>query len=394
MRPGISRFALLGAATAVLALIRPANQVVPPRRAATAAPRGALARAALTDRRVRRGRRRPARRRGRRSTSVRYDDFAVARGGQARACRSSGRSPRPHRPAGERSRVADARRRRRAKSPREGAVPVVRGRPRAVLRRGKPAEHEDLISLSDRLWGWDSDYEHPGRGGVGRRSRTQVGIRPRCARRLLEGALAAALRGPDGTRVDRGSATRRAGAAGRAPARCPTPTEGEPIPSEYQSAQISTPDSSIREVWTSPTEHHVVFDDPAKAAQLDGQRPTGRRALRRVPRPLVEPVARPADGPLVEALPAALAVAPRGSRRRRMAAAAELVGDARAGPRRPRDAARDRDGRLGGARLRRPRRSRVRPLRRRRPARREDGRSEGAASTTSSASSSAFRTSR
>ena len=47
----------------------------------------------------------------------------------------------------------------------------------------------------------------------------------------------------------------------------PTPTEGEPIPSEHMSAQLSTPDQSIREVWTSPTEHHVVFDDPSKAAQ-------------------------------------------------------------------------------------------------------------------------------
>ena len=44
----------------------------------------------------------------------------------------------------------------------------------------------------------------------------------------------------------------------------PEPTEGEPIPSEYQSAQISTPDGSIREAWTSPTEHHIVFDDAAK----------------------------------------------------------------------------------------------------------------------------------
>jgi hypothetical protein len=54
----------------------------------------------------------------------------------------------------------------------------------------------------------------------------------------------------------------------------PEPTEGEPIPSEHQSAQLSTPDGSIREVWTSPTEHHVVFDDPTKAARLaanDGQ---------------------------------------------------------------------------------------------------------------------------
>ncbi len=47
----------------------------------------------------------------------------------------------------------------------------------------------------------------------------------------------------------------------------PAPTEGEPIPSEYQSAQISTPDHSIREVWTSATAHHIVFDDPAKRAR-------------------------------------------------------------------------------------------------------------------------------
>ena len=56
----------------------------------------------------------------------------------------------------------------------------------------------------------------------------------------------------------------------------PEPTEGEPIPSEYQSAQLSTPDGSIREVWTSPTEHHVVFDDPAKRKRwIENDRRTG-----------------------------------------------------------------------------------------------------------------------
>ena len=25
---------------------------------------------------------------------------------------------------------------------------------------------------------------------------------------------------------------------------------------------MSTPDTSIREIWTSPTEHHIAFDDP------------------------------------------------------------------------------------------------------------------------------------
>ena len=42
----------------------------------------------------------------------------------------------------------------------------------------------------------------------------------------------------------------------------PVPGEGEPIPSARQSSYITTPDQRIREVWTSPTEHHIVFSRP------------------------------------------------------------------------------------------------------------------------------------
>ncbi len=45
------------------------------------------------------------------------------------------------------------------------------------------------------------------------------------------------------------------------------PGEGEPIPAARQSGYISTPDGRIREVWTSPTEHQVVFSRPADAAR-------------------------------------------------------------------------------------------------------------------------------
>ena len=47
----------------------------------------------------------------------------------------------------------------------------------------------------------------------------------------------------------------------------PVPGEGEPIPAARQSGYISTPDGRIREVWTSPTEHQVVFSRPADAAR-------------------------------------------------------------------------------------------------------------------------------
>ena len=52
-----------------------------------------------------------------------------------------------------------------------------------------------------------------------------------------------------------------------APPGLPEPTEGEVVPSEHQSAQISTPDGSIREVWTSPTVHALEFDDPELRAR-------------------------------------------------------------------------------------------------------------------------------
>jgi hypothetical protein len=41
--------------------------------------------------------------------------------------------------------------------------------------------------------------------------------------------------------------------------RLPRPSEGEPIPGDYQSDLYSTPDNRIRVVWTSPVARRVVF---------------------------------------------------------------------------------------------------------------------------------------
>ena len=131
--------------------------------------------------------------------------------------------------------------------------------------RGSPRLHEDLISLSDRRFGWDSDYELLGR--VGREAvRTHAGTYAgHVAGELWEEVSQPLFAGREAAPAAEATAVDSAGDASSGA--LPTPTEGEVVPSEYQSAQISTPDGSIREVWTSPTEHHLEFDDPAKRAR-------------------------------------------------------------------------------------------------------------------------------
>jgi hypothetical protein len=48
----------------------------------------------------------------------------------------------------------------------------------------------------------------------------------------------------------------------------PKPTEGELIPAPHEGS-VATPDRSIYTVWTSPTEHHVVFVHPGDEQRLE-----------------------------------------------------------------------------------------------------------------------------
>ena len=265
LRPGIARFALLGAATALLALIRPANQaflVVALLPLLLAAPWrvrlgrtlafGGVAVALLAAWST--------------VNLVRYDDLTVARGGSSslplfRAFTAdhivgpeNGPASRTLADAVERNLLGE-------EPYRSYGVDLER-----FFAEGSPRMHEDLVSLSDRLWGWDSDYRHLGEAaweGV----RAHKGA---YARGVL-GDFWEELSQPLFAGRKESETTDETEPAESAPQEgsdaLPTPTEGEPIPSEHQSAQLSTPDNSIREVWTSPTEHHVVFDDPAKAAQ-------------------------------------------------------------------------------------------------------------------------------
>lgn len=126
--------------------------------------------------------------------------------------------------------------------------------------------HEDLTGLSDHVWGWDDDYRTLARVG-----REAVLAHPAAYARGVVGDLRDLLVWPlyapvpdaetiPGTRI------------GVADRQLPVPGEGEPIPAARQSSYISTPDQSIREVWTSPTEHQVIFSRPrdaARAAEID-----------------------------------------------------------------------------------------------------------------------------
>ncbi len=131
---------------------------------------------------------------------------------------------------------------------------------------GSARMHEDLTGLSDRVWGWDDDYRHLARVG-----REAVLAHPwpytrgvaEDVRRLLVWPLYA--NAPD----------TEAGWSMRTPVadrQLPVPSEGQPIPAARQSGHISTRDGRIREVWTSPTDHQIVFlrpTDAARAAEID-----------------------------------------------------------------------------------------------------------------------------
>jgi hypothetical protein len=131
---------------------------------------------------------------------------------------------------------------------------------------GSARMHEDLTGLADRTWGWDDDYGHLARVG-----HEAVLAHPGTYARGVARDLRDLLVWPLYVDAGRPEAASPQLAASRQPD-LPVPSEGEPIPAARQSQHITTPDGRIREVWTSPTKHHVQFDDPrdeARAAEID-----------------------------------------------------------------------------------------------------------------------------
>ena len=260
--PSYGRFAVVGAATAAAALARPAFQVLvlvaalplflrlPWRaRLGCATSCAGIALALLGSWTVANG--------------LRYDDYTVARGTGAffpfyRAFTTTTSSARPTAlPRG--SSPTRCRRELLPEEPyRSYGVTLDE-----FFERGGPREFEDVVGITDRLWGWSSDYSHMRDVGVEAVEAHPLPVPLRRGEDDLRGALEAALRCASqrprrGAERDVGEPNDR----GREPATAPglpVPSDGEVIPAARQGFFSTTPDGRIRERWTSPVDHALVF---------------------------------------------------------------------------------------------------------------------------------------
>jgi hypothetical protein len=194
--------------------------------------------------------------------AVRGDDFAIARGGSAAPLFRTFVADRIVEPAnGEASREL-------ARVVARDLLPHEPYRSRGIdletfFASGSSRMHDDLTVLADRTWGWDDDY-----GRLGRVALEAIVAHPGTYARGVLRDLWRLLLWPLYARVEEGGAL----AAAARQQGAPPADEGEPIPSSREAPYLSTPDGRIREVWTSPAAHSIVFRDPAdaeRAAELD-----------------------------------------------------------------------------------------------------------------------------
>ncbi|MFN0154039.1 MAG: glycosyltransferase family 39 protein [Gaiella sp.] len=257
-RPGVARFVLAGLAVALCALVRPGNQVllafvlVPAllraplgRRVVRASAYAGVAVAVLAGWAILNG--------------VRYDDYAVARAGNAYVpfFRALVRDHivQPDNGPASRELAAAVRERLLGEEPyRSYEVDLEK-----FFGQASDRMFEDTLNLADETRGWDSDYsllreagleavrEHPGRYASGVLSDLW---------RELWHPLHISIE-------DVPSESVPASGSGGSPADpTPEPSGGELIPAARQGFYTTTPDRTVREVWTSATAHDLVFDRP------------------------------------------------------------------------------------------------------------------------------------
>jgi hypothetical protein len=260
LRPTVARFALLGCATAAAALTRPGYQVLAvfallplvlgsPWRARLAQ---SLAYASvvvvlLGAWTVNNG--------------LRYEDYALARGGGAffpfyRAF-TTDRIVSPENGDASRELAATVSSELLREEPyRSYGITLER-----FFGNGGPREFEDVVGITDRAWGWDTDYAQMRDAAIEAvRAHPWPYLRGVTGTVLdeLSSPLHVALPGTSAPPPDPTPApdTGLIEVGGRT---LPRPSEGEQIPSARQGFFSTTPDGSITEVWTSPTDHRLVF---------------------------------------------------------------------------------------------------------------------------------------
>jgi glycosyl transferase family 87 len=123
--------------------------------------------------------------------------------------------------------------------------------------KASPRMQVDLLALSDRIKGWHSNYSWLRDVGI-----EAVKAHPLRYTRGVLGSVSGMLRlGLYRDLSPPASAVPSTGVSTAVAGGLPTPSEGEPIPAAHEGG-VTTPDNSIYTVWTSPTEHHLVFVHP------------------------------------------------------------------------------------------------------------------------------------
>jgi hypothetical protein len=129
-----------------------------------------------------------------------------------------------------------------------------------VFERASARVHEDMYTLSDEVFGWDTDYgvlrsaalegvrAHPGAYASGVLDTVWQQLSEPYYRNPAEAPPAPSV-AAEGTGL-------------------PPPSEGQLIPGG-QNLWILRPDNAIRQVWTSPTAWRFVFDHPADRPRFD-----------------------------------------------------------------------------------------------------------------------------
>ena len=128
-----------------------------------------------------------------------------------------------------------------------------------------PRMQADLLALSDRIKGWHSDHRWLREVGL-----EAVRAHPPEYARGVATSVWELLRQPVYRPLGSGEGSATTGGTGSGAVatttvgrRLPKPTEGEPIPAPHEGG-VTTPDGSIYTVWTSPTQHHLVFVHPGQ----------------------------------------------------------------------------------------------------------------------------------
>lgn len=151
---------------------------------------------------------------------------------------------------------------------------------------GGPREFEDVVGITDRVWGWDTDYGQMRAVGI-----EAVRAEPWRYGRGVAGTVLDELWSPLHVALPGAAAPAEPPPASSAPPveggpELPPPSEGEQIPSARQGFFSTTPDRSITEVWTSPTDHSLVFsaaEGQRRFAELEAE--SGRLYARVPPYP-------------------------------------------------------------------------------------------------------------